>query len=196
MKSILCPENLIMDWVKLESDFTIIFSIWEYKWQYALIWTKWPRSQLNTCLAEWSRNLSDNLGMYKTYLQQIKWNMEFEDKKIQTFSVIISFHNCSRQDWHIHQLRFAPSSGIWPYPSPLICFWLMTWQTLSPLLTFTSTDMLPPAPHSGLSGFQPRLNTFTNTTGKFPRMFQSTSLTKYSSWEIVIFFIFLFLNTD
>lgn len=168
-----------MDWVRLESDFTIIFSIWEYKWQYALIWIKWLRSQLHTCLAEWSSHLSDNLGMYKTYLQEIKKTTEFEDKKLQTLSVIKLFYNCSQQDqWHIHQLCFAPSSGNWPYPSPLICFSLMTWQTPSLLLTSTSTDTLPSAPHSGLSGFQPRLNTFTNTTGKFPQMFQGSFLRK------------------
>lgn len=190
MKNILCPENLITDWVKLDSDFPII-SIWEYEWQYALIWTKWLRSQLNTCLAESSRRLSENLGMYKTYLQQIKKKIEVEDKGLQTFSVLKLIYNCSRQNQpHIHQLRFAPSSGNWPYPRPLICFWLMTWQTLSLLLTFTSTDTLPPVRHSGLSGFQPRLNTFTDATGKFPQTFQGSSLRKYSSCEIAIFFLF------
>lgn len=82
-KNILCPENLITDWVKLESDFTIIFSIWEYKWQFALIWTKWLRSQLNTCLVESSRHLSDNLGMYKTYLQQIKKTRSLKTKSFK-----------------------------------------------------------------------------------------------------------------
>ena len=82
-KNILCPENLITDWIKLESDFTIIFSIWDYKWQYALNWAKWLKSQLTTCLAEPSRHLSDDLGTYKTYLQQMRktWNLKIKSVK-------------------------------------------------------------------------------------------------------------------
>lgn len=82
-KNILYPENLIMDWVRLESDFTIIFSIWEYKWQYALIGIKWLRSQLHTCLAEWSSHLCDNLGMYKTYLQEMKKTLSLKIKSFK-----------------------------------------------------------------------------------------------------------------
>lgn len=51
-------------------------------------------------------------------------------------------------------------------------------------LTSTNTDTLPSALRSGLSSLQPHLNTWTNTTVKFPQMFQGSCLRKYSSHEM------------
>lgn len=42
-----------------------------------------------------------------------KETKKFEHEKLQTFPVIKPFHDCNRQNQlHIHQLHFAPSTGM------------------------------------------------------------------------------------
>lgn len=143
MKNILCLGNLISDQDKLASDFTIVISIWEYEQQYVLIWTKWLRSQINTCLAESSRHLSDNLGTYKN-LQQIKKEGSL---KIKAFKRLVLQNRCTIVLGKISgTLTSSFRTQLWELTLPfsLHLFLAYVMAASCPATDSTGTPTLPP----------------------------------------------------